>query len=278
MLQAFKAIPVKHQQRSAEWYKARLGNVTASEVEKCFSFYARLNKAHITEADFLYANHPELAPPEVQEYLKEKYPVWYCVYAGVDIKENDARATYRKIKVAERITGQPADEPFVSNAMKWGMITEDDARRRYIAQSNCIVDEAVYMMHPDLMCGASPDGIVTDTTTGEIGNLEIKALESRNHLYKVIMLDEMPDDYWFQVQMQMWITGNAWCDFVAYDPRVKNGLRLFVKRIERDDIFLEYVLEPGIRKFLDECDRDQRKFYAIMHDRLKKAKEGQEVV
>lgn len=278
MLAAFKAIPVKHPQRSPEWFKARLGNVTASEVEKCFSFYARLNKGHLVEADALWAEKENRPPQEALDYLKERYPVWYCVYAGVEIKENDSRASYRQEKVAERIAGQPADEPFLTNDMRWGMIIEDEARRQYIAQSSSIVDEAPYLMHPELMCGASPDGIVTDTTTGEIGNLEIKGLKTKNHLYKVILKGEMPDDYWFQVQMQLWITGNNWCDFVGYDPRVKNGLKLFVKRVYRDEIFLEYMLVPGITKFLEECDKEEKRFYAIMYDRLKKAKEGQVVV
>jgi hypothetical protein len=34
---------------------------------------------------------------------------------------------------------------------------------------------------------------------------------------------------------QMACTGRAWCDFVSYDPRLPDSMRLFVKRLDRDD-------------------------------------------
>ena len=278
MLLGLKAIPVKHPQRSPEWYKAREGNVTGSNAGKTMAYGGRFTKKIMEEAAFLLAQRDDL-DKEVMEILKEQYTFEYLLRLGLEVPELKERSDYRQKIVAERITGQPEQEKvFMTDAMRWGMLMEDEAKKFYMVQSNSIVDEAVYMMHPELMCGCSPDGLVTDVDTGELGNLEIKCLLSRNHLYKIINEDTMPDDYFAQVMMQLWITDRAWCDFVGYDPRVKNGLKLFVKRVERDDFYINEVLIPNVTRFLEECDRDQRRFYAIMYDRLKKAKEGQEVV
>ena len=242
------------------------------------AYSTRTTKKQIEAADFFYENHPEI-DSEVVARLKEEYPIEYLLKAGVEVAENKERSDYREKIVAERITGQPEQEKvFLTDAMRWGIIMEEEARRYYMATSNSIVDEAPYLMHPTLMCGASPDGFVTDISSGEVGNLEIKCLISRNHLYKIIRDGIMPEEYFPQVQMQLWITNRDWCDFVGYDPRVKNGLKLFIVRVYRDDFYIDNILEPNVTRFLEECDRDQKQFFAIMYKRLKEAKEGQQVV
>jgi hypothetical protein len=37
-----------------------------------------------------------------------------------------------------------------------------------------------------------------------------------------------------QMQMQMAVTGREWCDYVSYDKRLPEPMRLFVCRIPRD--------------------------------------------
>jgi hypothetical protein len=56
------------------------------------------------------------------------------------------------------------------------------------------------------------------------------------------------------MQMQMWVTGKQWCDFVSYDPRVtKRNLRFFCIRVDRDD---EYIanMEQEVLLFLEEVE------------------------
>ena len=55
------------------------------------------------------------------------------------------------------------------------------------------------------------------------------------------------------MQWQMACTGRKWCDFVSYDPRSPEGLKLFIKRIPRDDCFIA-TSEEMVRKFLIEVD------------------------
>jgi predicted phage-related endonuclease len=98
------------------------------------------------------------------------------------------------------------------------------------------------------MCSASPDGLVDKD-----GQVEIKNPMSHTHL-ETLITKKVPGDYVTQMQWQMACTGRKWCDFVSYDSRMPEHLRLFVKRVERDD---EYIteLEKEVLKFLTELDK-----------------------
>jgi hypothetical protein len=48
-------------------------------------------------------------------------------------------------------------------------------------------------------------------------------------------------------------TGREWCDFVSYDPRMPEALRLFVKRLEFDDDRVN-ELQAEVQIFLHELD------------------------
>lgn len=262
--QQIRPVAVNAEQRSSQWFDARLGKVTGSQVMHTMSYMrSSVTKGKIAQAE---QYHKEQGmDPEILEKLRDEYPFEFLLKANLVVAETETRASYRKSTVAERITGQPADpDPYINKAMQWGMMNEDIAKTMYQLRSENIVTDAPLMLHPELACGASPDGIVTDRRTGEIGNIEIKCLNSVNHLYKIMLLRDMPMEYYPQVQMQMWIDSADWCDFVGFDSRVKEGLRLFIKRIERDDFYINYVLEPSVRRFLDECDADERQFTAIM--------------
>lgn len=267
MRQRLTPIVVQAPQRSEEWFGARLGNVTGSNVSKTMS-YSAVTKTHLEQAAEYYQLNKASYEDEWLEKMLEEYPLEFCLQAEVDIWEKADRKSYREAIVAERITGQRSDtDPYVTEDMRWGIINEIGAKNLYAELTGNKVSEAPYMMHPTLLCGASPDGLVVDVTTGELGNIEIKCLKSSNHLYKVISRDYVPPDYHEQIQMQMWITGRDWCDFIAYDSRVLEDLQLFIKRIEYDDFYVDNVLVPAITRFLEECDRDERKFYAIAKQR-----------
>jgi hypothetical protein len=51
----------------------------------------------------------------------------------------------------------------------------------------------------------------------------------------------------------MAVTGRKWCDFVSFDPRLPDGLQLFIVRLERDD---EYIskMESVVQEFLNEVN------------------------
>jgi hypothetical protein len=55
------------------------------------------------------------------------------------------------------------------------------------------------------------------------------------------------------MQWQMACTGRKWCDFCSYDPRLPEHLRMFVKRVTRDNEYIK-TLETEVTKFLAELD------------------------
>jgi len=55
------------------------------------------------------------------------------------------------------------------------------------------------------------------------------------------------------MQFQMACTGRHWCDYVVFDPRMPTKAQLFVKRVFRDDAFIQ-EMETEIVNFLAEVN------------------------
>lgn len=159
-----------------------------------------------------------------------------------------ARANYMAQLIAERLTGVP-QESYTNSAMQWGIDTEADARAAYEFRTDANVELVGFVPHPSIeMSGASPDGLI-----GNEGLIEIKCPNTATHLDTLLSLS-LPAKYVTQMQWQMACTGRAWCDFVSYDPRMPETMRLYVRRIKRDDKQItEY--EDAVTEFLAELDR-----------------------
>ena len=158
-----------------------------------------------------------------------------------------SRANYMAELIAERLTGEAAPR-FTNAAMEWGTATEGEARNAYSFMCNVDVTQIGFVHHPDIgMAGASPDGLV-----GDAGLLEIKCPNTSTHI-DVFMADAAPSKYIPQMQWQMACTGRQWCDFVSYDPRMPAHLRLYKRRVDRDDAMIA-SLEKEVLAFLDELD------------------------
>ena len=74
----------------------------------------------------------------------------------------------------------------------------------------------------------------------------------------------MPVKYITQMQWQMACASREWCDFVSFDPRMPEAMRLFVHRVHRSE---ERIAELGgeIIEFLAELNRkisELKKSYA----------------
>lgn len=157
------------------------------------------------------------------------------------------RKNYAAELVAERLTGNPADG-FTNAAMQWGTETEPQARAAYAFYCNQDVTEVGFIDHPTIkLTGASPDGLV-----GESGLVEIKCPNTATHI-DTLLSKKAPAKYVTQMQWQMACTGRDWCDFVSFDPRLPEHLRLFVSRVERDDKLIA-ELEDAVSVFLGEIE------------------------
>ncbi len=166
-----------------------------------------------------------------------------------------SRGNYAAQLVAERLTGKQA-ESYSNAAMQWGIDTEAEARRAYCFRQDVDVSETGFFDHPSIaMSGASPDGLV-----GGDGLLELKSPLTATHI-ATLLGENVPSKYVTQIQWQLACTGRKWCDFASYDPRLPEAMRLFVKRIERDDALIA-ELEAQVREFLSEVDQTVTKLAA----------------
>lgn len=164
---------------------------------------------------------------------------------GKDNSESAIRRAYKIKLVAERLTGKP-QESYKNAAMEWGNEQEPFARMAYEAKMNVLVEKTGFWKHPYKdWVGVSPDGLV-----GEDGLIEIKCPNTTTHL-EYIFDDVVPTEYRKQIQMQLWVTGRQWCDFVSYDPRLPENNQLFIKRMAWDGE-LTAIMGIEINKFLDE--------------------------
>lgn len=158
-----------------------------------------------------------------------------------------SRANYAAQLIAERLTGVTA-ETYSNAAMEWGTATEAEARSVYSFVNDATISLVDFVPHPTIdMSGASPDGLVDDD-----GLVEIKCPNTATHI-DTLLKRTVPEKYILQMQWQMVCTGRQWCDFVSYDPRMPENLRMFVKRIDRNDAVIS-DLEDKVRAFLAEVD------------------------
>lgn len=158
-----------------------------------------------------------------------------------------SRANYMAELIAERLTGASADK-FTNAAMEWGTNTEAEARAAYEFHTGADVALIGFAPHPSIaMSGASPDGLV-----GDAGLVEIKCPNTATHI-ETLLGQTVPAKYVKQMQWQMACTRRSWCDFVSYDPRLPESMRLFVSRVEVSVTTIA-DLETQVGIFLAELD------------------------
>jgi putative phage-type endonuclease len=163
-----------------------------------------------------------------------------------------SRENYLAQLVCERMTQKPA-ESYSNAAMQWGTDQEPFARAAYEAAKDVLVQEVGFVVHPNIVgAGASPDGLV-----GEFGLVEIKCPNTATHI-QTLLDQKVPDKYNIQMQWQMACTGRHWCDFASFDPRMEEGLQLFIKRVEYHPLYVA-ELEKEVINFLMDVEDKIRK-------------------
>ena len=158
-----------------------------------------------------------------------------------------SRANYAAQIVVERLTGC-VEPSYMNSFMQWGIDKEPEARNAYRFHTDADVVETDFVLHPTIfMAGASPDGLANDD-----GLVEIKCPISATHI-ETLKSENIPEKYVTQMLWQMACTGRQWCDYVSYDPRFPEAMRLFVKRLHRDDERIA-ELEAEVNTFLREVE------------------------
>jgi putative phage-type endonuclease len=158
-----------------------------------------------------------------------------------------SRANYLGQLVAERLTGQSAEDGYTNADMQRGTDLEPAARFAYECKTGALVQTCGLVLHPALQAGASPDGLVADD-----GLIEIKCPRTHTHI-DYLEAGKPPAKYLPQMAWQCICTGRAWVDFVSYDPKMPERLQLFVVRYAPELGYLR-ELEAEVSAFIAEVD------------------------
>lgn len=151
--------------------------------------------------------------------------------------------TYMMELIAEKLTGK--SKPFFENdAMRWGTETEPQARSMYSVNNDFVdVREVAFIEHNEFI-GVSPDGLI-----GDDGMLEVKCPNTTTQLKRALS-DDYSADYKAQIQMQLWVAGREWCDFLSFDPRLDCAAGYLQQRVYRDEKYIE-EMEGKVFAFVD---------------------------
>jgi len=126
--------------------------------------------------------------------------------------------------VYEKLTGE-SPESFVNDYMRRGTELEPFAREKYMMETfNDVKLSGFYELNE--WVGCSLDGEIGSDKT-----IEIKCPKHTTMINYLLKPESLYNDYKYQVQGQLWITGRTACDMIAYHPKLK----LLIHPVKRDD-------------------------------------------
>lgn len=174
--------------------------------------------------------------------ISQRSPEWFAKRAGAftasragdlmaRIKNGPSasRRTLITTLAIERITGACV-ETYSNAAMQRGIDLEAEAIDAYSFDRCVTVQECAYLDHPRLSrVGCSPDGLID-----AFGMLEVKCPANPAKHLDALETGAHAQEYKWQLQHQLFVSGREWVDAVSYDPRFPAGLQLAIVRVDRD--------------------------------------------
>lgn len=179
-----------------------------------------------------------------------------------DVVAGESTDTYKKLIIS--IAGQiisGISEPTYSNAdMERGIELEPFAAIQYeeIMQGLDVVKCGFISPDDELLSkwvGVSPDRLV-----GDDGGLEIKCPRMVTHL-NYIKANRLPNEYKWQVQGSLFVTGLDWWDFMSFYPNMKPFLIRVYPDLEMHD-----TLDKRLRKAIEDVQKEIEIYNQYTHD------------
>ena len=158
-------------------------------------------------------------------------------------KPSKTRQKYLYALAAEKASGL-TDDKFQTQAMINGIEREDTARKFYELIRGVEVKQVGFCVDDNEKYGCSPDGLI-----GENGGIEIKCPLGGTHVGYFMQGDEVPIEYFTQVQGNLLVTQREWWDFVSYYPTLKP----VIVREEPNTVF-QRLLKKELDLFVEELD------------------------
>ena len=137
----------------------------------------------------------------------------------------------------ERLSGE-YEETYKNEWMQRGIDLEPEARLEYQLLNETSVDTVGFVELTDWV-GVSPDGLI-----GEEGGLEIKCPKAST-LMDLHLDGKVANNYYWQMQGSLYVTGRKWWDYFVYHPKLKPFQKRIV-RCEEDIESLEKSIEQAI--------------------------------
>lgn len=145
--------------------------------------------------------------------------------------------------LAEKIVGHAIQ----SDSNQWmdrGHDLESEAVKSYEFVRDVETEKVGFITDDSCTVGCSPDRLV-----GEDRILEIKVPKHTTHVGYMIH-GKVEDDYYPQLQGQLWLTGRTSVDIVSYNPEIRS----VVLTVARDEKYIS-LLAAAIESFVEEMDR-----------------------
>lgn len=126
---------------------------------------------------------------------------------------------------------------FTSKSVEHGHDFEQEAIVKYMCKTGREVDnKQQFIVHDDYI-GGTPDGYI-----GDDGIIEVKCpWNGGNHIKSMLTGKIYNEEYTYQIQGYLWITGRKWCDFVTYDPDLHEKLQLNIIHVDRDEEIIKGI-------------------------------------
>lgn len=199
-------------QRTDNWYLARKGMLTASEIVNIMT-KGRGKDEVFGKTALTYMNDKI-----TERFMEDDMFVYYM---------NDVKKS--------------------TPAMRWGTEYEDTAREQYELAKDVKAMDCPFMRLKDFedYVGGSPDGRLS--TLDRI--IEIKCPYNPTVHIEHCKWSKPEDlkvgnpQYYAQVQLNMEITGTKICDFISYSPLFRNGLDLHILEVPYDEEFMKTLME-----------------------------------
>ena len=162
------------------------------------------------------------------------------------------RDSYMADLLAERFLGAPVTD-FDTEWTERGRYLEDEALTAYAFETDTPAVKCGLIFKDERReIGASPDGLIPGQ-----GALELKCPMPGKHLL-YLARDDVPRVYWPQLQMQLWVTGLPWVDFVSYHP----DFPMFRQRVAPDPGYHQ-ALDTALPQFVAELRKGRERLLTM---------------
>lgn len=132
------------------------------------------------------------------------------------------------IGVAGDRMGGMDEDTYQSPLMLRGSTLEDEALDRYEDRMFTTLDRGTWWVHDNMNIACSPDGLDEESPDGK-GGVEVKCQNRAKHAMCWIA-QEVPPEHKYQVNINLWITGYDYWDYISYHPGVREDLQLCIIR------------------------------------------------